>query len=107
MVTDAVKRIRELEQIKEREIQNAEREAAQILAQLDNTIEEYRPARLREVEEMAAREREKMLRNTELSTQKIIDRYEEEAERLRQLVSKRIDRAVAVLLQSLEDQYGH
>ncbi len=106
MVVDAVNRIRELEKTKEREIQEAKREAARILAESEVTIASLRSSRIQEAEEKAAKIRDDRIREVKKEAEKIEKDFEEQAGRLRKKLEGTVDQAVAFLLEQLGDQHG-
>ena len=65
MIEEAIQEIRELENLKEREINNAEREAAKIIAGVEDQITEMRKKVMQEVEEKAQALRREMLEKGE------------------------------------------
>ncbi|MDI3542427.1 MAG: hypothetical protein PWP57_30 [Candidatus Atribacteria bacterium] len=107
MIEEAIQEIRELENLKEREINSAELEAAKIMAQVEDQIAEMRKKALQEVEEKAQFLRSEMLKEGEKEAQKIEDEFRHQAQKLESIASSRVKDIVSQLIEEMGEEYGN
>jgi len=107
MIEEAIQEIRELENLKEREINSAELEAAKIMAQVEDQIAEMRKKALQEVEERAQSLRVEMLKEGEKEAEKIEEKFRHQAQELESMASSRMKDIVSQLLEEMGEEHGN
>lgn len=107
MIEEAIQEIRELENLKEREINSAELEAAKIMAQVEDQIAEMRKKALQEVEERAQSLRAEILKEGEEEAKKIEEEFRHQAQKLESTASSRMKDVVSQLLEEMGEEYGN
>jgi len=107
MIEEAIQEIRELENLKEREINSAELEAAKIMAQVEDQIAEMRKKALQEVEERAQSLRAEMLKEGEKEAEKIEEKFRHQAQELESTASSRMKDIVSQLLEEMGEEHGN
>jgi vacuolar-type H+-ATPase subunit H len=107
MIEEAIQEIRELENLKEREINNAEREAAKIIAGVEDQIAEMRKKVIQEVEEKAQALRREMLEKGEKEAKKIEEEFHHQAQKLESIAFSRIKDIVSQLVEEMGEEYGN
>ena len=106
MIEEAIQEIRELENLKEREINNAEREAAKIIAGVEDQITEMRKKVMQEVEEKAQALRREMLEKGEKEAKRIEEEFRHQAKELEDTASSRMKSIVSQLLEEVWEEHG-
>ncbi|HXL01872.1 MAG TPA: hypothetical protein PK016_01945 [Candidatus Atribacteria bacterium] len=107
MIEEAIQEIRELENLKEREISSAELEAAKIMAQVEDQIAEMRKKALQEVEERAQSLRAEILKEGEEEAKKIEEEFRHQAQKLESAASSRMKDIVSQLVKEMGEEYGN
>lgn len=106
MIEEAIQEIRELENRKERELDDARREAAKVIAQVEEQIGEMKERIMQQAEEKAQALRKEMLEEGEKEAKKIEEEFHRQAKKLEDTVSSRMRNIVSQLLEEVWEEYG-
>ncbi|MEN3184259.1 MAG: hypothetical protein ABDK93_04605 [Atribacterota bacterium] len=106
MISDVIERIRKVEGEKEREIREAEKEAARILSQVETEISHLREVMFREAEEKAAEISQAILARGRAEGEAIREEYTRRAQRLREVLANRITTVARELVRRVQSTYA-
>lgn len=106
MIGDVVDRIRRFEAEKEREIQEAEKKAAAILARVEEEIVRLRETMFEEAEKKAAALSQAILTQGKREEATLRKEYSEQAERLREALAHRVHQVAEELARKVLKIYA-
>jgi len=107
MIEEAIQEIRELENLKEREVNSTELEAARIIAQVEDQIAEMRKKVMQEVEEKTQVLRREMIKEAEREAEKIEEEFRRQAKEIESTASSRMESIVSQFLEEVWEEYGN
>ncbi|QPM68958.1 hypothetical protein [Atribacter laminatus] len=107
MIANDLDKIREIENLKEKELKEAQRQANQLLLENEKLIEQNHAQALMNAEKKAEENKNHLLKEAEDEVDKILKTYKEEAEVLQKEISQRIPQVVNYLLEKVWQEYGN
>lgn len=107
MIVGEVNQIREIEKLKEKELREAQRQANQILLDMEKKIELSHNQALQDAEKKAEETKDKRIKDAQKEVEKILKNYQLEAETLKNEISQRIPRVVDSLIEKVWQEYGN
>jgi len=107
LIANDLDKIREIENLKEKELKEAQRQANQLLLENEKLIEQNHAQALMNAEKKAEENKNHLLKEAEDEVDKILKTYKEEAEVLQKEISQRIPQVVNYLLEKVWQEYGN
>jgi len=107
LIVNEVNKIREIEKLKEQEMKEAQRQAQQILFDMEKKIDQLHTQALQNTEKKAEKVGENLLNDARKEVEAILHKYEQEAIALEKEISQRIPLVVEHLLGKVWEEYGN
>jgi len=107
LINEEVSKIRELENLKEKEIKEAQRQAVQIISNADKEIEQMRGILMQEAEEKFQNIQKKMLNDNSNEVEAILKQYQNEANQLEKEVKSRLNLVINYLIGKVWEEDGN
>jgi len=107
LIANDLDKIREIENLKEKELKEAQRQANQLILENEKLIEQNRAQALIDAEKKAEGIKNNLLNEAREEVEKILKTHQEEADVLQKDISQRIPQVVSYLLEKVWQEYGN